>query len=255
MAMLYHVLSLVLITSFATPQITPQDIDDVITAYRQTSVETFKQRMPPPARNNEFRESIYQNLPAEFRCRIDDPKAIRLLRQVLEPVLALYGRLEFYDIVIVKNPTGLMMSDSGVLLVVTTGMIENAASDDELLGYAAHEVAHEYFVFYSVESRHLLQTISDRGNEPALKRKMADVLTLTELQCDAFAALTLSALQYNPTDFIQGLERIDAAYPTIRKDNHPPTMIRRRVVESVAPAHFPPRESPAFKELKARLAK
>jgi predicted Zn-dependent protease len=147
-----------------------------------------------------------------------------------------------------------MMSDSGVVLLVTTGMIESAASDDELLGFAAHEVAHEYFVFYSVESRHLLQTISANGNESDLKRKMSEMLSLIELHCDAFAALTLTALHYNAIDFIRGLERTDAKFGDIRKDNHPATAIRRRVVEALADSSSQSRRSQTLRELQARLA-
>lgn len=252
--MLYHVLTIILVASLSGADVSDQDIADVVTSYRNCGVESLRQRMPPPTLNKEFRQSIHGNLPVEFQSQIiKDPQAIELLREVLKPVLVLYGRFDLYDIVIVRSPTPLMMSDSGVVLLVTTGMIENATSDDELLGLAAHEVAHEYFVFYSVESRHLLQTISSKGNEPDLRRKLSEVLGLIELHCDAFAAVTLSALHYDALDFIRALERIDAQYPNIPRDNHPATPVRRRVVEAIAtPA--PSRQTAAFEQLKTRLA-
>jgi hypothetical protein len=82
MAMLYHVLSLILITSFATPQITERDIADVITAYRQTSVETFRQRMPPPP-SNRVRDFVYQYLPTEFSNQVNDEEVAARVRLVL----------------------------------------------------------------------------------------------------------------------------------------------------------------------------
>src|SRR5207248_1884151 len=112
---------------------------------------------------------------------------------------------QVYDLILIDS-TPIMMSDSGVVLVVSTGMISAANSDDELLGYTAHEVAHEFFASYSIYSNHILRLIVDRGNEPILNRHVREVLAIIELQCDAFASLTLASQGYNPREFANGLD-------------------------------------------------
>jgi hypothetical protein len=223
-----------------TVALSDQDLRDVIAAYRQpdlpSRVAQFRQGMPSPAIGERFRASIHRNLPTDYgKVIIEEPRLTEAVRKVLRPVLVLYGRENIYDIIVIRHPTPIMMSDSGVVLLLSTGMIMTAESDDELLGYAAHEIGHEYFVYYSVESRHLLRTVSARGNEPALTRKLAEVLALLELQCDAFAALTLSFLNYNPLAFVRGLERVEARYPDQAWGGHPNSSDRRRVVEGLTP--------------------
>jgi hypothetical protein len=232
--------------------LTEQDINEVIAAYKNPErVAEFKRGMPPIA-SSQLRESVYQSLPLEFTAnRVSDPESVKLLRTVLNPVLSFYGRAQVYDLIIVQNEIPLMMSDSGVVLLVTTGIIRNASSDDELLGYAAHEVAHEYFVYCSVGSRYILRTASKE--EPALRRKLAEMLALIELQCDAFAALTLSYLKYNPLEFIKGLERTATTFPNIPMGNHPHHSIRRTVIEGITAEYITPRQSQAFKDLKKKL--
>jgi len=237
-------------------QITEQDVNDVIAAYRTQTVETLRQRMPPPAGPQTFIESVLRNLPADvLKQKVNDTRLTDKLRIILKPVFELYGRN--YELVIVKNKAPLMMSDSGVVLVITTGMIEQATSDDELIGYAAHEIGHEYFVFYSVESRHLMQTISEQGNEIALRRRLAEILALIELQCDAFAAISLARLNRNPIDSLKGLERAESAYSNYSWANHPPVAMRRKVIEGVAPQalQIPSTESETLRQLKAALQK
>jgi hypothetical protein len=243
-------------------EVSDEDTHDLITSYRSSdpdkSVFLLRQGMPPPATDEKFRASIHQHLPEEIRkLSIDDQEIINAVREILDPVLSLYGRSRVYDIIVVNSPTPIMMSDSGVVLVVSTGMIEEATSDDELLGYAAHEVGHEYFVYYSVESRQLLQTILQRGNEPALRRKLTEILSLIELQCDAFAARTLAALKRNPLEFIAGLERTTRDYPGYGVGNHPTDSVRRKIITGIVPAaalQVAPEKSPALQNLKQMLA-
>jgi len=147
--------------------------------------------------------------------------------------LELYGQEKIYDIIIFRHATPIMFSDSGVVLVVSTGMIERAASD-ELLGYTAHEVAHEYFARYSIYSKYLLKMIVEGGNEAALKNKLAEALALIELQCDAFAALTLAYLNRQPLAFIEAMERIGRDFPNHGVGFYPPDAVRRQIVSHVA---------------------
>jgi hypothetical protein len=261
---------LILLSSFDKPfaqssagevRLSPQDISDVIASYHSVeparSVERLRQEMPPPVTDEKFRASIMQHLPANLmRLQINNDDLKGHVRTVLGPVLSLYGRLHVYEIVLIRHPVPLLMSDSGVVLIITTGMIERAASDDELLGYVAHEIGHEFFATRSVPAKQLLHIASTNLNERAVTRKMAEVLALIELDCDAFAALTLAVLKRNPLAFIEGLERTGRDYPAYTGNNHPLDTSRRNVVSGVIPADALspfPQQSEALKHLKTLL--
>lgn len=99
--------------------------------------------------------------------------------------------------------------------------------------------------------------IVEGGNETALKNKLAQTLALIELQCDAFAALTLAYLNYTPLAFIEGFERIGRDFPSHRVGFHPLDVVRRKLVEQIIPkiistANAKP--SLALKELKRILS-
>lgn len=215
------------------------DIDNTIKTYRTNdpaqSVKAFQTKMPAAVTDLKTREGILRQLPATVqKLKIEDVEMTENLRRIIAPVLGLYGRDKVYDLIIFRHPTPIVLSDSGVVLVVSTGVIERARSDDEILGYIAHEVAHEIYAQYSIYSKYLLKMISEGGNETALKTKMAEILALIELQCDAFAALTLSSLNYNPLAFIESMERIGRDFPNHRLGFHPPDAIRRKLVEQIS---------------------
>jgi hypothetical protein len=242
-------------------RLSPEDIADVIASYRSDdpaqSVQQLKRGMPPPVTDEKFRASVMQHLPASLmKLQIDSDELKERVRGLLEPVLSVYGRLHVYEIIIVRHPTPMLMSDSGVVLVITTGMIERATSDDELLGYVAHEIGHEYFVTRSVPARQLLLAVSGNQCERAVTRKMAEVMALIELDCDAFAALTLAALKRDPLAFVEGLERTSRDYPDYANKIHPPEALRRAVVSGILPASAlksHSQQTPALRDLKASL--
>jgi hypothetical protein len=255
-------------SSLAQPMPNPialcqENVHEVIAYYKSnqpaTVVAGFRQRMPAQVTDSRLRASIHENLPTAFdKTKLTDAGLIEAVRAVLEPVLSLYGRSQTYDIIVIDSSTPLMMSDSGVVLVISTGMIGRALSDDELLGYTAHEVAHEYFAQYSIYSRHLLQLIANGGNEPALRHHLTEVMALIELQCDAFAALTLASLGYNPLEFTKGIERTRLDFPNHGIGNHASEAQRRAVIEGVVASDLlkmQPRQSEAFRRLKLLLAK
>jgi hypothetical protein len=261
---------LILLSSFGKPfaqssagefRLSPQDISDVIASYRSVdpaaSVKLLQQEMPLPVADEKFRASIMQHLPASLmRLQVNDDDLKEHVRNVLEPVLSLYGRLHVFEIVVIRHPIPLLMSDSGVALIITTGMIERATSDDELLGYVAHEIGHEFFATWSVPAKQLLHIASTNLNERAITRKMAEVLALIELDCDAFAALTLVALKRNPLAFIEGLERTGKDFPAYAGNNHPLDTSRRSVVSGILPTgalSISAQQSEAFKNLKTFL--
>ena len=210
--------------------------------------------MPTPVKDEKLRKEILQKLPADvLRSQIDNENIVQKFREVAAPVLELYGRDKIYDVIVFDNKTPVMFSDTGVVLVVSTGLIERAVSDDEILGYIAHEIGHEYYASYSIYTKHLLKLADDRGREPFLIRKYAEALSLVELQCDGFATLTLTHLGYNSLAFIEGFERTGREFPTHRVGFHPSDLVRRKLVTAITPkASFTPKPkiSSQLKELK-----
>jgi hypothetical protein len=242
-------------------QISQEDVAELIDSYRSDNpgktVAAWRRKMAPPATDPTFRSSIWRSLPVEFtKLMTNDPQLAEAVRRVLDPVLSLYGRSRIYDLIIIETPTPMIMADSGVVLMISTGMIERAQSDDELLGYAAHEIGHEFFVKYSVAANYLQSTILKGGREPVLARRAAELLAIIELQCDAFAALTLASLGHNPREFVKAIEQDSRDFPDYRTSAHPAEAERRKVVEDVVPAtalKVLPRQSKAFHHLKQIL--
>lgn len=215
-----------------------KDITETIHCFKTTdvkeAVEQFKKQMPPPVSDPKQRAQIIDNLPAPFiKLRIRDEKLEKRIARLLEPVLSLYDRTDYYKLIIVNHPTPLFFSDSGVALVVTTGELMQIRSDDELLGYVAHEVGHEYFAQYSIYTKYLLAKVVENGKELPLSRRLDEMLALIELECDAFSALTLKYLGYDALAFIEGFERTARDYPNYSTGAHPPESVRRRVVSEI----------------------
>jgi predicted Zn-dependent protease len=224
----------------STPILDEKDIAETITSFKTAdaakSVEIFRKKMPRPVLDPTIREGIIDHLPPYVaKLQIDNDSLIRKVKQLIAPVLSVYGREKTYDLIIVQHPTPLLMSDSGVVIVITTGMLNEVTNDDELLGLIAHEVGHEYFAQYSIYTRYLLQKVKESGNEMALIRNLSRILMLLELQCDAFASTTLSDLGYDPLAFVDCLERIAKKFPDHSIAFHPSEDIRRRVVAGLFP--------------------
>jgi hypothetical protein len=221
-----------------------QDIADVIALYRGADIKTFH-LVTHPVKD---KEPFYQSLNPAFHSRLVDPRIIGKLKKILRPVLSLYKK--DFDLVIAQSDIPIVMNHGGVILVITTGMLKQIESDDELLGYVAHEIGHEFLIDYWEGCNYLLNS---HNKNDVLHRKFALAMALIELQCDAFAALTLSYLNYDPTAFIQGLERLDKVYGE-QENLHPHVSIRRMVVEGVSHLSPKPRVTEGLKELKKQLA-
>ena len=200
-------------------ELSDKDVEETIKTYRSInasqSLKNFQAKMSPAVTENKIREEILRKLPAVIQqLKIEDDKAVQYFHDLIAPVLKLYGRENAYNIVIFRHSTPMMFSDTGVVIVISSGMIERAESDDELLGFVAHEVGHEYFAKYSIYSKYILKLIDEGDGEIALKNKLSGMLALIELQCDSFAALTLANLNYQPLAFIEAMERTTRDFQT-----------------------------------------
>ncbi len=203
------------------------------------TAELFRQKMPPPATDAKFRAKIIEGLPSFVeKLRVHDEILETKLKLLIDPVLSFYNRDKVYEIIIIKHDTPFLMSDSGVVLVISTGLINEAQNDDELLGFVAHEVGHEYFQQYSIYSKHLLNLIEENGKEKALTRHLSSFLIILEVECDAFAAITLSHLKYNPIAMANFLERNTKKFPNHSSDSHPSDSVRRNIISKIIPNSF-----------------
>lgn len=234
--------------------ISDQDLADTVKTYKTEDpaqeVKTFQSKMPPVISDSKKRAEIMQNLPAEVqKLKINDQELENAVREVIAPALKLYGREDAYEILVFQHKTPIMFSDTGVVIVVSTGMLERVESDDELLGYVLHEVGHEYYASYSIFSRHVLKLVLEGGKEEVLSRKMAETLAVVELQSDSFSALSLAYLQHNPLSFIDGIERIGIDFPTHGFGFHPPDATRRKLIERILPLNYFQIKSSSSEEL------
>jgi hypothetical protein len=239
------------------------DIANTIEAFKtadiRKTVAEFKAKMPYPVTDPKTRAEIFKDLPASVvQLRVSDNSLEQKLRQLLKPVLGLYGREQSYALVIIQHSTPLIFSDSGVVLVITTGALIEVENEDELIGLIAHEVGHEYFAQHSIYARYLLEKIVDK-KEIALVRHLSEVLSLLELQCDAFAAISTAYLGYDPFAFRNWLERVAKKFPDHSKGLHPKESVRREIVVGVLQPGYSGvmarKTSAVFAELKAGLKK
>ncbi len=220
-----------------------QDIADTIASLKTDNpgktVELFRQKMPAAVTDKKRREAILNSQPKQlYDIQIHDYLLEAKVRSLIKPVLALYNRENSYVLIIVKYDIPYVMLDSGVLLVISTAILDQSESDDEILGYIAHEVGHEYYTDYTIFTKHIIRLVKNGGKELALERRLSDVLALLELQCDAFSAITLAHLGYDPTAFVEAMERTAKKYPSVSKMIHPSESIRRQVVIGVIPNSF-----------------
>ncbi len=245
---------------------TADEVVNVIKEYRtadpSVKVHIWQSQITHPSRNPKFKEFQAQRMKewetTEFApYRIDDPALIAQLREVLMPVLRLYRRQDCFQIILIKHKVPVMMNDSGVLLMVSTGLIERASSDDELLGHVAHEVGHDLFWRRTAQARGLLEIYRTGNSTSLLKQRATQELGKIELECDAFSAVTLASMGRNPLTFGRYLETIERNFPDYIDPILPPTALRAKVIESVVPTNcnrVAPQATQAFRELKALLA-
>lgn len=220
------------------------DISETIASYRtkdsSETISEFQKRMPEPIADEAFKQRIIGNLPNYVgTLRIDDVSLHNNIVDLVTPILTVYGREKVYEIIVIDHDTPMVMSDSGVVLVITTGTFVEVKSPDELLGFIAHEIGHEYFGVYSVYLKILMQKVNERDREPVLVQGLTKLLAAIELQCDAFAAITLDFAGYDPTAFVDALERFALKFKDHPMAWHPPESIRRQVVNGVITKRSP----------------
>lgn len=237
----------------------------VITEYHSedpaASVRVWQTQMTRTSGNPRFAEFQKERLEdwqkTEFAPHLlDDPQVTALVFEIIRPALTLYRRQDCFKLLVVEHPVPVAMNDSGVLLMVTTGLVERATSDDEVLGVVAHELGHDIHWRRTARARQTLELREHGAGTELMARQAREELVKIELECDAFSAITLAAMGRNPGVFGGYLLASAHDYPALVAENMPPAGERARVIERVVPAAAlttPPRQSKAFKSLKALL--
>lgn len=229
------------------PVITPQDADEIIAKYRVPAAaeqvafwRAWSRATYRPTRP-EFREAVVNLFPPAWRSRHNtDPAVARELQSLLRPVFSLYE--VDYEIYAINTSKPSIFLDSDAVLVLTTGLIARARSDDELLGLVAHEVAHARFGQRTTAAKAVIAGLIATGKSDSQgERQALRELSLIELECDAIASRTLLALGQDPIEFVKGIQRLKKDYPEETKggdengvDWHPPVGLRLRVVTELA---------------------
>jgi hypothetical protein len=240
--------------------------DAVIAEYRSddpaASVRVWQMQMTRTSGNPRFaefqRERLEEWQKTEFATHLlEDPRVTALILEIIRPALVLYRRQDCFKLLVVEHKVPVAMNDSGVLLMVTTGLIERATSDDEILGHVAHELDHDIHWRRTARARQTLELYEQHGaGTEILARRQREELAKIELECDAFSAVTLAAMGRNPGVFGRFLLTTAHDFPDLVAENMPPVEERARVIEHVVPPAAlatPPRQSEALKKLKALL--
>ncbi len=207
--------------------------DEVINAFRGKSLdeihEAYADRraaQPYPILKQLAISDCHAKLPV-----VSDASQNASLRKRLAPLLALF-RAEERELIIFQGSEPNAFNLPGVALGFSTGLLGIIRSDDELAGIAAHELAHELFVF--VENEKDFKTNLNRHRQ-------------VELMCDAVAVAALIKLGKDPAIYGQAIQKILEHSPTTQNINdgsrsHPSLGSRRHVIARLAepaPANLP----------------
>lgn len=262
-------LCLVTAPSIAAQYATDADADEIIRKYRVESAPSQVAAWsrwarissePAPAT---FRDAVAGNFPTSWSARrSNDSTVIRDLQSVLAPILKLYH--QDYTLYVIETRVPAILIDSGSILVISTGLLGRVRSDDELLGFVAHEIAHAFFSQRSVAAKELYAALLARQAQNSAGAKAAlKALSRIELECDAVAARTLSVLRMNPSEFIASVERITNDFPQetshvteLGVNWHPSAQLRRRIIEALADANTlkqPPQISRLLRDIQGRI--
>lgn len=231
-------------TSFTTKELS--DIEEFYNSQQPTDqVAYWKTLMPVPKDQGQARAEARKELPTSWlEHQFQDERVTKYILETARPVTELYGKN--YEILIIKYNKPVLFVDSDALLVLTTELLQQLQSDDELLFLIAHEIAHSIF---NEKSKAIKEILADH-NVAALIHDLAVI----ELSCDAIAARTLLHLGRDARAFADLNDKLDRSYKHEWGNYHPAASVRRSLVEnltrsSTSQAH----QSNSLKAIKSAL--
>jgi peptidase M48-like protein len=166
--------------------------------------------LPGPVLVNKIVEA--QRLPIAESKRVDQ------LRAALQPVLDYHGRSQMPIYVLRSDQPKASLVDRSVIIITNRLMI--SATDAEIRGIVAHELAHEYTWDERIQAK---------------ETKNGKLMRELELFCDAVAAFTLKELGDDPASYGRILVRmmvIGSKTGSVTKsetDTHPSLDVRKKL--------------------------
>ncbi len=158
------------------------------------------------------------------RLPVRSGKDVEQLKAALQPVLDFHGRSQTPTYVLQSEQPNAHIVERAVLIITTKLLMR--ASEEEIRGIVAHELAHEYVWDQRILAR-------KAKNEPLMRE--------FELFCDAVAVFTMKELGDNPASYSRILERMElsnrvagiVAGNTSRREafTHPPLDARKKLIK------------------------
>jgi hypothetical protein len=138
--------------------------------------------------------------------------------KIIRPVLDLYAR--DWDVAVLQQKAPFVGTFRQCIFIVSTGLLR-LVSDEELMGFAAHELAHECFIEELREADRL---------------HCAYAYHLVELKSDLVATLCCLLLKNEPLAIVSGVTRIESFYlnndsSVLKEYTHPDSSVRRHGIE------------------------
>lgn len=140
-------------------------------------------------------------------------KQSQAILKKLRPVLALFQR--DWDVAVIKQDAPFSGLFRQCIYIISTGLLE-MIEEEQLIGFAAHELAHECFI------------------EELREADRLDCVTahhLVEYKCDLVAATACLILKNNPQALLSGVARVETYYqrnnPSVLVENSHPTAKQR----------------------------
>jgi hypothetical protein len=190
------VLSLGLTSIIKGQPAAPDEVGLALAAIGSGSVAELKGRLITDritVISDEYRAQAVAALPAPILShRITEGKLFRRVETILNQVLQLHGRGGKVELFLFEDDLPLAMLWKGCVLALSDGLA-GPLYDGELAGIFGHELGHSYF---------------EDEMAAAGRAKDERAMRVVELKCDAVAIVSLKLLDYDPTLYLKGLQRI-----------------------------------------------
>ena len=196
-----HLMCLAVLSLGLTPMIKgqPAATDEVglaLAAIGSGSVDEMKGRLITDritVLGKKDRAQAVAALPAPIlRHRLTEGKLFRRAETILNQVLQVHGRGGEVELFLFQDDVPSATLWKGCVLALSDGLAD-PLYDGELAGIFRHELGHSYF---------------EDEMAAASRAKDARAMRVVELKCDAVAIVSLKLLDYDPTLYLKGLQRI-----------------------------------------------
>jgi len=144
-----------------------------------------------PDEKNILRKEGFHLVSANTEIR--DPAELAKLYAETQEVLDFHHRAGIVEYILFKNADPIAQTKAGAFIALSARLWQLGEDKDGRSGIIAHELSHEYFAMQFLE---------------AYQARDCQKLRVIELECDAFATITLLSLKLNPDRYADALARI-----------------------------------------------